>query len=149
MDSKKDLKQDLEENKEVDLDKIVIKKRSKTEAAANKTGKSLVVKTPNNLVAKLALKLKELPKIAVVPSPKTPKEKMALKKKVKAKYMNENLPERILYLALEKVSYDEERVYLLLSKLVQPDTQVVEVEEVVVNLEDEDMLDYEAEDNLA
>ena len=38
--------------------------------------------------------------------------------------MNENLPERILYLALEKVSYDEDRVYLLLSKLIQPDTQV-------------------------
>jgi len=135
---------------EVDLNKIVINKRSRRSESSNADSKVLTVKTPDNLVAKLAQKLKELPQPAVVPKQKTDRQKSAIKKKMKDRYAKEaSLPERILYLALEKVTFDEERANLLISKLLK-DTKQKEsglVEEIVLDVDnDMDELDFEADE---
>jgi len=135
---------------EVDLNKVVINKRSRRSESSNADSKVLTVKTPDNLVAKLAQKLKELPQPAVVPKQKTDRQKSAIKKKMKERYAKEaSLPERILYLALEKVMFDEERANLLISKLLK-DTKQKEsgmVEEIVLDVDnDMDELDFEADE---
>jgi len=130
------------------LDTVVIKRREKTGAAKATNGKTMTIKTPNNLVAKLAAKLKEMPKPGVIPAEKSDKEKTALKKKIKDKYKKESLPERILYMALENVAYDESRAILLITKMLKDDTNTPKkVPEVVtVDDNDEDKLDFEADE---
>lgn len=129
------------------LDTVVIKRREKpanTKTSAN--GKTMIIKTPNNLVAKLAAKLKEMPMPGVVPAQKTDKEKTALKKKIKDKYKKEDLPEKILYLALENVAYDESRAILLITKMLKDDTKKGEEEVITLEDNDEDKLDFEADE---
>jgi len=139
---------DAETSGEADLDKVVIKKRAqRLSNEKDDSNKSLTVRTPKNLVGKLAMKLKELPKPAVEPSVKTDKEKVALKKKIKDKYAKSDLPEKILYLALENVAYEEDRVILLLDKMTKDNTaQSSPTAEEIVTLDDDDQLDYEAEE---
>jgi len=151
---------------EIDLDKVVIKKRTKKSndakaTAASSEDKVLVVKTPNSLVGLLAKKLKEMPKPVVAPKQKTAQQKSALKKKIKIKYAKTSIPEKILYMALENVGFDEKRGNQLINKLLQEEksvngeNEVIQVDEeednIVINLEDddivdEDKLDYEADE---
>jgi len=143
--------ENLEAEGEPDLDKVVIKKRDKRASSGkDDQGKSLTVRTPQNLVGKLASKLKELPKPAVEPKMKTDKEKLALKKKIKEKFSKSDLPEKILYLALENVAYDEKRANLLLNKMVdtkeQPNADTQELVTLDDDDDDEERLDYEAEE---
>jgi len=137
-------RQAKENGTEPDPETIVIKKRDAKNGEGGKdSGKSLTVNVPKNLVGRLALKLKEMPKPAVQPKTKTDKEKEALKKKMKNKFAGDDLPERIILLALENVLFDENRAVALLNKVVKDDVQVQEV----VDLEyEEDKLDYEADD---
>lgn len=131
------------------LDTVVIKRRSVAgnKAAADKNGKTMTIKTPNNLVAKLAAKLKELPKPGVIPAQKSDKEKVQLKKKIKDKYKKEQLPEKILYLALENVAYDESRAILLISKMLKDDAAPnKEADVVTLEDDDEEKLDFEADE---
>jgi len=144
-----------------DLDKIVIKRRSDT-AKTPENGKhitktrtpekSLTVKTPKNLVGTLAMVLKELPKPAIEGKVLDTEEKEDIKKKFKAKFMKENLPDRILELGIANVNYDQELGSLLISKLLKQiqdpaETDIQQQEEVnEVDQDEYNKLDYEIDE---
>jgi len=138
-----------------DLDSVVIKKRAKTPASENKNGeeKSLKVHTPTNLVGRLALILKDLPKPAVEAAKLTEEQKSVLKKKFTKKFVQSEVPDKILLLALANVNYDESLANLLVSRLIKQmsappaeNTQSPVQEEVDLNENgDEEKLDYEVD----
>jgi len=146
-----------EEKLNVDLDKIVIKKLETKPDDKSMDEKVLVVKTPNNLIAKLAEKRKELAKKIIDPEPKSDQEKADVRKKFKEKYQSEErITEKILNMALESVFYDGEHGEELINKLLEEDNTAEEEKHEEVHrepappppipvMDEHDTLDFEAE----
>jgi len=154
-----DRKKTEEDKLNVDLDKIVIKKLDKRTDEKSGDEKILVVKTPNNLIAKLAEKKKEFTNRIISPESKSDEEKTDIRKKFKEKYQSEErLPEKIINMALESVFHDEQLGEELISKLLEDEKSAPSKTDIENPIEedlapppplpimDEHELDFEAED---
>jgi len=145
----------------VDLDKIVIKKREKKTSEISSDEKILVVKTPNNLIAKLAEIRKEMAKPLEDPPIKTEEEKSEARKNMRNKFKSEEkISDKIVGVALDSVFFDEELCEELIRKLLEEERKK-EVEEkkehseedLLKNTEaaifdDHDKLDFEADEEM-
>merc|ERR1711892_442908 len=133
-------KRKLDEKLNVDLDKIVIKKRDKRNEDKSVDDKVLVVKKPNSMIGKLAEKRKELSLLATSATQKSDQEKTELRKKFKEKFLNEEkITEKVLNTALESVFYDEDQGYQLINMLLEEE----EEEKQEDDIEQKDQIEVE------
>merc|ERR1712112_423087 len=124
--------------------------------------KVLVVKTPNNLIAKLAEMRKELPKLIEDPPPKTDEEKQEARKKLRTKFQNESrITDKIVSMTLDSVFFDAAWGEELINKLLEEEKKEEEdekkmeacavsklTEEDAIGEEDHDKLDFEVDEEM-
>eukprot|EP00092_Neocalanus_flemingeri_P101025 GFUD01129103.1.p1 GENE.GFUD01129103.1~~GFUD01129103.1.p1 ORF type:complete len:244 (-),score=111.21 GFUD01129103.1:83-814(-) len=140
-------KRKLDEKVNIDLDKVVIKKREKKNEEKSLDDKVLVVKKPNSMIAKLAEKRKELSLLDSSVAPKSDQEKIDLRKKFKEQFVNEEkITEKVLNMALESVFYDEDQGNHLINLLLEQDEKKQEAD--VEQKEENDVEDAKIDGNI-